>query len=454
MTNKNRFRWEIVGATALLFVVLAGCVSSPAGVKAGPVVKTAPADMQNSYFVRANGNDKSDGRSERAAFQTLARAIQEVTASSIRTITVIGSVSGLTTEITNCGPSEILISGTPDLVALLSVTAGSVVKVSGSKVRFEHIMLSGGKTSGVVLLENSTVTLGSGAVIKGSSSRNGGAALVNKGSTLIMQSNAVISGNSANIGGGVAVYGTLTLKDNAVIENNGVTYGTDDKGNIVYGIGGGVYIDYGVLTMQDNAAIRNNEAYYGAGIYNWDGAVTLGGNARIEGNATVRSTSNKYGGNGGGIYLRGAEGVVTLGAASAISKNEAGYGAGVYIYEESSLVLRDSAAIRDNEIVYWTDDDKKEFGNNGAGIMISSGSVIMQDDSIISGNQAGAAGGGVWVGKGSTFTHRGGSITGNSATFGGGIYVGAGATYTTVLDAMRSVTGNTADNSPNIYFDN
>jgi hypothetical protein len=495
MMKKHWFKHGITAMVILVFGLLAldSCASGPSAVK------TAPGDMQNSYFVSANGNDKSDGRSEPAAFKTLAKAVQAATTSSIRAITVIGTVSGETSEILNGGPSEILITGKPNAVAVLSVSEGHVINISGSNVRFEHIVLTGGNTGGLYLEEKSTVTLGSGTLIKGNDGYYGGL-IINTDCTITMEDNAEISGNTAVEGAGGAIWGTLIMKDNAIIKDNAVNTQKNDEGKIEGGNGGGLYIEDGTLMMQDNALISDNEAYYGGGLFNWDGTVTLQGNAKIKGNELFRSTTNEYGGSGGGVYTMGDQGVITLTGSAAISENKAGFGAGAYVSDKATLILQDSATITNNTIVYWTDSDDTEFGGNGggiygnqgtitiqnkatclenkasygAGMYISGGTLTLQDtaaingnaatgngggvlvtggstftmkgNSIISDNTAGPAGGGVWVD--STFTLAGGSISNNTATVGGGgIFIGKGAQFT---QQTGSISGNTAPENANI----
>jgi hypothetical protein len=404
--------------------------------------------MQPTFFVSASGQDNRDGRSEAAAFKTLARAVQAVIGSSVKTITVLGTISGTTTEITNGGPSEILITGRPNAAAVVSVSEGYVINITNSSVRFEHILLTGGTSGGLFLEEQATVTLGSGAVLKENSGMTGSLA-INNGCTVTMQDNAEISGNLAHVGGGGAVWGTLIMKDNAVIKDNEAISRSNDDDTSSYGWGGGLYIENGgKLVMQDNAVISGNEAYNGGGIYNYDGTVILEGNAKITGNEATRF--RKYGGFGGGLYNRGTSAVFTMSGYATISENTAGYGGGIYI-GNSKVTLQDNASVSNNSTFYWAnllDDDY--FGDDGAGILIVSGTLTMEGQSVISGNKAGGIGGGVCVDDDAIFIQNGGSITNNSANLGGGVYLSASAVHT---QTGGSVTGNesTSESGPDIY---
>ena len=71
----------------LLFaVLLAACGSSPARSQAAGA----------SYFVRADGSDSNAGTSEDAPFKTLAKALDAASKTSVKTITVIGTLVGET----------------------------------------------------------------------------------------------------------------------------------------------------------------------------------------------------------------------------------------------------------------------------------------------------------------------------------------------------------------------
>jgi hypothetical protein len=433
---KKSFKLGMLAMVLVFGFVVVGCATGPRGIT------TAPEDMQPTFFVSASGLDASDGRSEPAAFKTLTRAVAAAKSSSVRTITVIGTLIGLTTEITGGGPGEILITGTPNAPGVIIVSEGLVINITNSTVRFEHIALAGGDIGGISLKNQANVTLGSGVLLMKNSGAYGGL-IIGAGCTATMQDNAEISGNEAYRGGGAAVFGTLIMKDNSVITENEATSGKDKDGKINRGDGGGVYVEDGKLIMQDNAVISDNKAFWGAGVYSWDGIVTMQDNAKITGNSIFRSMKEKYGGSGGGLYQEGEDAVFTISGHAAISENKAGYGAGIYV-AEGKATLRDNASVSDNAIVYWTNPDDKTdiFGNNGGGVMISKDATFtMEGDSVISGNEAGAAGGGVWVANdvAAVFIQKGGSITGNSADSGGGVFLGVKATHT---QTGGSITGN------------
>jgi hypothetical protein len=334
----------------------------------------------------------------------------------------------------------------------VSVSKGHVINITNSTVRFEHILLTGGMTGGVYIKDASTVTLGSGAALKKNDGAFG-ALIIDSGCTVTMQDNAEISENTSMRGAGSTVWGTLIMKDNAVIKDNRANAGTDKDGKSDRGQGGGVYVEDGKLVMQDNAVISANKAHFGAGIYNWDGTITMEGNAKITGNSVVRSMEKKYGGNGGGLYIQGASATVTLSGHAILSENKAGYGAGIYMYE-GKVTLQDDASVSNNSIVRWKNsaDEKDVFGDDAAGIMVNDDCTLtMEGQSVISGNDAGSAGGGVYVINDATaiFIQKGGSITDNSATMAGGLYLGVNAVHT---QTGGSITGNESKSGyPDIY---
>jgi hypothetical protein len=150
-----------------------------------------------SYYVRADGNDSNNGRSEKTPFKTLKKAVEMAAVGAVRTITVIGTVDGC--RISGAGTQKILITGKPDASgaekALISI---EIVAYGPSKVKFTHVQSTNKKGRGLSIFGE--VTLGVGARI----------------------TNCILHNNNG-VGGGAGVYmeeGILNMTDNAVIADN------------------------------------------------------------------------------------------------------------------------------------------------------------------------------------------------------------------------------------------
>ncbi len=198
----------------------------------------------------------------------------------------------------------------------------------------------------------------------------------------------------------ITCYGTLTIKD--------VQYTTgDDSSSSTY------------CEHYDALVTANQTAH--------DGDTNLGAGKGDSYTGTITGTSATL---GGGIhvctggYVTMISGEIANCSAGGTTANNVSYGgAGVYI-ESGTFVLSGTAAIKNCST--------KSYG--GAVFLNStSGTFILEEDAVISGNSA-YHGGGVYVRSG-TFKMTGGSITGNTAAgstsntysgFGGGVYVYAG----------------------------
>jgi predicted outer membrane repeat protein len=317
----------------------------------------AQTTVQRSLYVSAAGDDNNNGRSEDAPYKTLKKAVEAANAGVIKTITVIGTLTGEQSA-PQTGADEILITGKPD--ALAAVSGG--IYVSG-KVRFTHIRLQ-------TIIDGSssaTVTLGMGVVVTNPNGHG-----VRDVRTLIMTDDAAIT--DCRSVGVRSAYGrgfTVTMSGSAKVANN--------KGK-------GVFCN--TLTMSENTEISGNADI---GI-DAAGTVTLSGNAKITGNTStdngggIRATNIAISGNavvsgntsknGGGIYLNG--GTFTMEGGD-ISGNKAEHGAGVYV-------------------------EKGTFNHKGG---------------AITGNEAEFVGGGVYAKSGTTYTAGGGKVSGNTAGDGG-----------------------------------
>ncbi|MDR0998380.1 MAG: hypothetical protein LBL70_04875 [Treponema sp.] len=343
-----------------------------------PVTAYAQTTPPRSYYVRANGDDNNNGRSEDAPFKTLAKAVDATRMGIIKQITVIGKIEERREIGYTGGNDEILITGKPDAVAGEKAEITSRFSISNTKIRFTHVSFPQGLS-----ISRSNVTLGARTLVSGQiSSRDSG--------TLTMIDDATVSGSN---NGGISIGGydnfTLTMSDNAEISGN-----TTDRA------GGGISASSDAtltLTMSGNARIINNTAGdSGGGIYAERGQITLSGNARISGNTAGRA--------GGGIYanvrveltIRGGE----------ISGNTAKNGGGVFLLNRSSATMT-GGTITGNKAEY------------GAGVCVQERAAFTLNGGAITGNEADFVGGGVYVQSGGTYTAGRGTVTGNTAGDGG-----------------------------------
>ena len=106
--------------------------------------------------------------------------------------------------------------------------------------------------------------------------------------TTVSGGDAAVGSGLRNDGGGILNYGTLTLTNSTVSDN------------VAGGIAGGILNYYYATTTLINSTVSGNTARFGGGIYNIYGTTTLI-NSTVSGNSALNPT----GGGGGGIYQRG-----------------------------------------------------------------------------------------------------------------------------------------------------
>jgi CSLREA domain-containing protein len=203
----------------------------------------------------------------------------------------------------------------------------------------------------------------------------------------------------------VNVSGDLTLEKLTI--RNGNKTGTTDN------FGGGA-VNYGKLHLV-NSIVSGNRATYGAGVNNyWPTAATTITGSRITGNHALD--------HGGGVYGYSALEIINC----AISGNFADRGAGIFITSNSVLALVGSI-VTDNHAVT----DAGGIFNNG---------ILTVQDSSLGRNTAGLGGG---IRNYATLTIVGSTLFENESTsYGGGIYNSG------TLDIINSTfTGNNSVNN-------
>jgi len=305
--------------------MLASCASSP--------VVTEPPAGTESYYVRADGNDRNAGTSEDAPFKTLARALEVASNSNVKKITVIGTLIGSTStehlrailfqgiDENTKHPSEILITGKPNASAaekaiLTSNAEHRALDIMNAAIRLEHIEISGCQ-GGAVSVMMGLLTLAEGAKITNNKGdRNVG--ILSYASSVIIRDNAEVSHNEGEYNAGIFLYNgsTVLLRDNALISNNRATYN-----------GGGIAVSTSTLLIKDNAMITNNSAGdFGGGIMAYgEEEDDKSSQIVITDNANIARNSAQA---GGGIFLNNNTVLAIFMSTVRITENTASFGLG------------------------------------------------------------------------------------------------------------------------------
>lgn len=343
----------------------------------------------------------------------------------------------------------------------------------GSTVSGNIANSKGGEGGGIFNYDNGKLTIQGASIVSGNSAYYNGGGIANSGLTIVTGS--TISKNSANAdnggyGGGIYNYRITSNpnRDLAILNvaNSGISMNTAD-------IGGGIYND-GTAALGDRTLVNGNNANVGAGISDWTSGKLMmqgttisgnianynGGGIDNEGLGTIITGSTISGnaatnGFGGGIYNYRdlTEGGTQIAKAditnSAISGNIAELGGGIFNYGIATLtgttVSTNSATVK---------------GGEGGGVYnCPDRNLVIQANSVISGNVAYYNGGGI-ANKGSA-TVTSSTISGNTASngVGGGIFNYGDSSGGTWIPASLSVTGSTissnaaADRGGGIYND-
>jgi hypothetical protein len=218
----------------------------------------------------------------------------------------------------------------------------------------------------------------------------------------------------------------VTVPPNVTVAIRGVTI--SGGSGTLFGDGafrGGGILNQGILTLIDSAVV-DSRANFGGGIFNAEQA-----RLTLSGTAVARNKAGRFadvGSLGGGIHNR-PSGRVTIANGSAISKNEADNGGG--IYNIGQLTISDSA-ISDNE----SDFDGGGLTNDGGEVTLS--------NAVVEDNTSSEQGGGIFVVEGAVHLENGTTIRGNkAATSGGGIATNATVTcsQTTILENEAGTLG-------------
>ena len=299
--------------------------------------------------------------------------------------------------------------------------------------------------SGLITIQDSIIS-GNRAGANSSSGDDGGG-LYNYGyySAYVTVDNSAIVSNTVNKSGG-GIYNYAFYQANVTIQNNTIISGNQTVGT-EFGSGGGIFNKgdsaYAPVSIYvyNSQIINNNIWNSGGGLFNEDYtgyATTLVQNSTIAGNRALNA--DFPGSVGGGIMNPG--GTVTIDN-SRISGNQADFGGGIasragYDIIDGGGELIDGKTTRPRP-------------NQRTPAAPQEAIVFIQNSSIITGNTAAVAGGGIlqqsFVQQ-ATLTVNNSTIANNNANYGGGIANNSVISgYSAVVNLINNalVTGNQAN---------
>ena len=287
----------------------------------------------------------------------------------------------------------------------------------------------------------------------------------------------------------IQVYGILTIEDNTQIgpfpgkscidAKSGSTVNL--TGGIIQGNGqdrvkngGGIYADNAIVNMS-GGTISGQVAEYGGGIYGYNATVNMSGGtisgqvAKLGGGISVDfstvtltggSIFNNKSGNGAGVYLTNQSKIImkqdTNGQSCQIINNTAEtdrsqykYGEGGGIFLGNSEAEIESGTISGNCAIEECNLNGSVQGGEGGGIYAWSSKVTIKEGSGLLNNNAGYRGGAICICGGSSnpssLIVEGGNISGNTAKEGGsGIFA---CNDITVNVSGGKIIGNTGENN-------
>ena len=376
-------------------------------------------------------------------FVELKTALEDETCSEIQ---VSGTISVTETLIVN---REVKLSGGGTLVR--GVKNICLIAVGGNGgLTLKNVVLDGrGETyrwdRSLLQVENGgSLTLQDGAVFQNNHTNSYGGAIRVFDGFLIMDGGTIQNNETSQEGGGIYIYkGSFVLKNGGTICNNkakdnggGIYVGSEatfrmEGGEISgnTGYSGGMLLDCSQTAEITGGTIKGNTATgTGGGIFarcqvHIQSASITGNTATHGGGISVLTTNGKA----AGVVMDG--GSITGNAAKQMERYSWGDGGGVYL-DGAELTLNKGAIISDNTAE-----------RDGGGIY-SDGTITMNDGKIT--NNTGVYGGGIyneWSSNASIVTINGGEISRNTSKEGSG---GGIVNHKTLIMTGGSVTGNKA----------
>ncbi len=187
--------------------------------------------------------------------------------------------------------------------------------------------------------------------------------------------------------------------------------------------GGGLYVNSGQTLALNNVMVSGNTATGAAATDGGGGIYNAGGTLNISDSTITANMATGTSGSGGGIFS--TTGNVTI-STSTISFNEANRaGGGIELVEGTALLT--AVNLISNDVDLGTANP-----GNGGGVHITGAADFTMDGGSVFGNLAGREGGGLWNGSGTMTIQNGTLIQGNEAggpaadDGGGGIFNNGG----------------------------
>jgi hypothetical protein len=290
------------------------------------------------YYVRADGDDENNGRSETTPLKTLEKALSLSSQGAIKTIMVIGKI-----EVDVIGywqvstDAEIVITGKENASEEEKAVFDSV-KIMGDKInlRFENITITSTHSDYALSIWGASIKIGTGVKISSHRDTNS-------------ENSSITSSH------GVSLY-------------TGATFVMDD-GEISRNTNSGVFLETGCTFIMNGGIISQNTAHNDRNWWTNSGAGILNGGTAVINGGIITNNSAKY---GGGIFNNGT---LTINGGS-ITKNKAEYGAGIYHGNGKLIIEKGSITANESDFV-------------GGGLYVKKGKSFTYKGNVISGNSAG-----------------------------------------------------------------
>ena len=178
----------------------------------------------------------------------------------------------------NCSLRDAVAAANADTGNLdgIVIPSGNTVNLSNGVIDFTNSVLlsAAGATvngGGQQIFNESgttiTVQITGGTLTNGISSGGSGGAF-EQDSGALMLSGVTLTGNTASAGGALYSDGQLWISDSAFAANTGTGTSSDDSG-------GGIFLDSSSAAFIESTLFQGNGAPDGAGIMNWNGALTV-----------------------------------------------------------------------------------------------------------------------------------------------------------------------------------
>lgn len=199
------------------------------------------------------------------------------------------------------------------------------------------------RSFGGAILNLGSATIQESKFISNTTVENGGGAIYSESSPITM-TRSTFMGNKGTYGGAIQLEGGSAVILNSTISNNSPL-----NFEILYGWGGGIYVDAGASLTIDGSTISNNTVYGdGGGIYIFGSSNLTITNSTLSGNIAQS--------NGGGLYNAAVTTTATLEnvtvAANKAGTNSTVKGNGGGIYWSGGSLFIHNSLIADNSAVY------------------------------------------------------------------------------------------------------